>query len=245
MIHSQSSATATRPPRWTRRTTKARLHRLTPAIIATFAVRPRRPCRTALRSPLTSRRPRNRQFRHPLIIPGAMQLSASPVLREPPQYCLTSLQRSAQLVFSVIAILEFPMFKNSWPLVMFAVTLAASTARAHEIVANRFFPATLAIDDPGVTDELALPTVSMSKTGDPSFKQLDISAEYAKCITEDLAVSVAPSWSRLYAPDDEWRTRFPECGDAVEVPTNKNAEHEFVMSARLEIEWGGSGAQGV
>lgn len=52
-----------------------------------------------------------------------------------------------------------------------------------------FFPATLAIDDPGVTDELALPTISMSKTGDdPSFKQLDVSAEFAKRITEDFAI---------------------------------------------------------
>jgi hypothetical protein len=78
------------------------------------------------------------------------------------------------------------MFKNSWPLAMLAVTL---NARAHEIVGNRFFPATLAIDDPGVTDELALPTISMSKTGDdPSFKQLDVSAEFAKRITEDFAI---------------------------------------------------------
>ncbi|MGA7252745.1 MAG: hypothetical protein WCC54_10280 [Pseudolabrys sp.] len=52
------------------------------------------------------------------------------------------------------------MFKNSWPLAMFAAVLAApaTAALAHEIVGNRFFPATLAIDDPGVTDELALPT---------------------------------------------------------------------------------------
>jgi hypothetical protein len=41
----------------------------------------------------------------------------------------------------------------------------------------------------GVTDELALPTISMSKTGDdPSFKQLDVSAEFAKRITEDFAI---------------------------------------------------------
>ncbi|MFZ0259937.1 MAG: hypothetical protein WAL36_08185 [Pseudolabrys sp.] len=95
------------------------------------------------------------------------------------------------------------MFKNSWPLAMFAAVLAApaTAALAHEIVGNRFFPATLAIDDPGVTDELALPTISMSKTGDdPSFKQLDVSAEFAKRITEDFAISIAPTWSRLYAP---------------------------------------------
>ncbi|MGB8120080.1 MAG: hypothetical protein WA706_00925 [Pseudolabrys sp.] len=44
---------------------------------------------------------------------------------------------------------------------MFAAVLAApaTAALAHEIVGNRFFPATLAIDDPGVTDELALPTI--------------------------------------------------------------------------------------
>jgi len=141
------------------------------------------------------------------------------------------------------------MFKNSWPLVMFAVTLAASAARAHEIVGNRFFPATLAIDDPGVTDELALPTVSMSKTGDiPSFKQLDISAEYAKRITEDFAVSIAPTWSRLYAPGGltmNGARGFQNVETLFKYRLYKNAEHEFVLSAGLEIEWGGSGAQGV
>jgi hypothetical protein len=132
---------------------------------------------------------------------------------------------------------------------MFAVTLAASAARAHEIVGNRFFPATLAIDDPGVTDELALPTVSMSKTGDiPSFKQLDISAEYAKRITEDFAVSIAPTWSRLYAPGGltmNGARGFQNVETLFKYRLYKNAEHEFVLSAGLEIEWGGSGAQGV
>ena len=143
------------------------------------------------------------------------------------------------------------MFKNSWPLAMLAVTLAAFTtnAHAHEIVGNRLFPATLAIDDPGVTDELALPTISMSKTGDdPSFKQLDISAEFAKRITEDFAVSVAPTWSRLYAPGGltmNGARGFQNLETLFKYRLVKNAEHEFVMSVGLEIEWGGSGAQGV
>ena len=41
-----------------------------------------------------------------------------------------------------------------------------SESAAHEIVGNRFFPATLGIDDPGVNDELSLPTVDSFKTGD-------------------------------------------------------------------------------
>ncbi|MGA8593100.1 MAG: hypothetical protein WB803_27985, partial [Pseudolabrys sp.] len=46
-----------------------------------------------------------------------------------------------------------------------ALLTTVSNARAHEIVGNRFFPATLTIDDPGVNDELAFPTISMFKTG--------------------------------------------------------------------------------
>ena len=47
-----------------------------------------------------------------------------------------------------------------------AAALVAQPARSHEIVGNRMFPATLAIDDPGVADELSLPTIAVSKTGD-------------------------------------------------------------------------------
>src|SRR5476649_603241 len=78
---------------------------------------------------------------------------------------------------------------------------------AHEIVGNRFFPATLGIDDPGVNDELSIPTVAVFKTGDdPSFKQRDISAEFSKRITEAFAVSFAPTYSHLSPPGGPTRS---------------------------------------
>ena len=141
------------------------------------------------------------------------------------------------------------MFKTSWPLAVLAAVAASTAARAHEIVGNRFFPATLAIDDPGVNDEMALPTISISKTGDdPSFKQLNVSGEFAKRITEDFAISVSPTWSRLYAPGGpamNGARGFQNLETLFKYRLFKNAEHEFVISAGLEIEWGGSGAQGV
>jgi hypothetical protein len=128
-----------------------------------------------------------------------------------------------------------------------AAALASVSASGHEIVGNRFFPATLAIDDPGVNDEMALPTISMSKTGDdPSFKQLDVSGEFAKRITEDFGVSFAPTWSRLYAPGGPAMTGaqgFQNLETTFKYRVLKNAEHEFIMSVGLSIEWGGSGAQ--
>ena len=143
------------------------------------------------------------------------------------------------------------MFRNPWPIAVLAAGIVALTSftHAHEIVGNRFFPATLAIDDPGVNDEVALPTISMSKTGDdPSFKQLDISGEFAKRITENFAISVAPTWSRLYAPGGPAMTGargFQNLETLFKYRVFKNDEHEFVLSAGLEIEWGGSGARGV
>src|SRR3982751_6937665 len=82
-----------------------------------------------------------------------------------------------------------------------AALLPLTPALAHEIVGNRFFPATLGIDDPGVSDELSIPTVAVFKTGDdPSFKQRDISGEFSKRITEAFGVSFGVTHSRLGAP---------------------------------------------
>jgi hypothetical protein len=69
---------------------------------------------------------------------------------------------------------------------------------AHEIVGNRFFPATLSIDDPGVNDELSLPTFDSFKTGDaPPVRQRDISGEFSRRITEDFAISFGSTYTFL------------------------------------------------
>lgn len=120
---------------------------------------------------------------------------------------------------------------------------------AHEIVGNRFFPATLGIDDPGVNDELSLPTVSSFKTGDdPSFRQRDFSAEFSKRITEAFVISVGTTYSRLSAPGGPTgfgADGFQNLDTTFKYRLYKNPEHEFVMSLGLSIEWGGTGARRV
>jgi len=130
-----------------------------------------------------------------------------------------------------------------------AMSAAIGAASAHEIVGNRMFPATLTIDDPGVADELALPTVSVTKTGDdPSVRQTDVSFEYAKRITEDFGVSFGTAWTHLGAPGGPTGTGasgFQNIEGALKYRLYKNPAHEFVLSAGLEIEFGASGAAGV
>src|ERR1700704_1922887 len=96
--------------------------------------------------------------------------------------------------------------------VALGVIMSASAASAHCFVGGRFFPATLGVDDPCVADELSLPTVSGFKTGDdPPARQLDVSVEYSKRITESFGVSIASTWTHLRPPG--MRQRLPECGN--------------------------------
>jgi hypothetical protein len=119
---------------------------------------------------------------------------------------------------------------------------------AHEIVGNRFFPATLSIDDPGVNDELALPTVDNFNTGDnPPVRQRDVSGEFAKRITEDFAISLGTTYTFL-GPIDRTAAGangFQNLETLFKYRVFKNAEHEFVLSAGLSIEWGGTGSSAV
>jgi hypothetical protein len=124
-----------------------------------------------------------------------------------------------------------------------------SGSGAHEIVGNRFFPATLGIDDPGVNDELSLPTVANFKTGDdPSFRQRDISAEFSKRITEAFAVSFGSTFSSFRPPGGPTgmgTSGFQNLETTFKYRVFKDPEHEFVMSVGLSVEWGGTGAQSV
>ena len=75
-----------------------------------------------------------------------------------------------------------------------AVLIGVGPALAHTIVGNRVFPATLTIDDPGVNDELALPSfgymAASNYDGTPGPISYTLGWEYAKTITADLGISV-------------------------------------------------------
>jgi len=134
---------------------------------------------------------------------------------------------------------------------LLAVLAAASVltprdALAHCFVGGRFFPATLNIDDPCVADELSLPTVSSFKTGDdPPARQLDVSTEFSKRITEQFGVSIGSTWTHLRPPGGPNASGFQNLETSFKYQFLTVPEQEFVMSASLDIEWGNTGAVGV
>jgi hypothetical protein len=130
-------------------------------------------------------------------------------------------------------------------LAAFAIALVSlNQSPAHEIVGNRFFPATIGIDDPGVNDELSLPTVDSFKTGDdPPVRQRDVSGEISKRITEDFAIILGSTYTFLSPTDPTapGANGFQNLETTFKYRLFKSPEHEFVLSAGLTIEWGGSG----
>lgn len=70
----------------------------------------------------------------------------------------------------------------------------ASPALAHAVCGNRVFPATLIMDDPGVSDELSLPTITYlpipAVDGNPGGRSVDYGFEFDKTITEDLGIAI-------------------------------------------------------
>src|SRR5689334_8448285 len=119
-------------------------------------------------------------------------------------------------------------------------------AAAHCFVGARFLPATLNVDDPCVADELSLPTISHFKNGDdPSARQTDVSGELSKRITDTFGVSIGSTWTNLHPPGGPNASGFQNIEASFKWQFLTVPEHEFVMSAALNVEWGGTGSQSI
>jgi hypothetical protein len=123
-----------------------------------------------------------------------------------------------------------------------ALLCGASSAAAHAIVGDRFFPATLATDDPGVADELSLPTIAAFKTGDdPAARQLDLSGEWSKRITDRFAISFGETWTRTRTSGAS-DSGFQNLETTLKYRMLKDDAHEAIAALGLSYEWAGTGA---
>ncbi len=122
----------------------------------------------------------------------------------------------------------------------------AAQANAHCVVGARFFPATLTIDDPCVADELALPTIASFKNGDdPSTRELDISAEFSKRITDKFGISIGTDWTQLSPAGASRVNGFQNLEASFQYQFLTEASRELVMSGALVVEFGHTGSASV
>jgi hypothetical protein len=123
---------------------------------------------------------------------------------------------------------------------------AISRTYGHGFAGPRFFPATLATDDPFVADELSLPTVSTIRTlEDGGTRETEISAEISKRITPEFAIEIGDGFTVLNPREASATNGFGNLGVGGKYQLLKNGAHEAIISLGLEVEIGGTGSRSV
>jgi len=126
--------------------------------------------------------------------------------------------------------------------------LAASctSAQAHGIAGNRFFPGTLTFDDPAVADEAVVPDYSRFKHPAEGGNVTDdrINWSFVRLLTPTVAVGIDSGWIHR-SWDALQRSGFDTTNIGIKAEVFRNNEHEALVSAGLAWGIGRSGAQGV
>lgn len=133
-----------------------------------------------------------------------------------------------------------------FPAFVFAcLCTSAVPAAAHGVVGARFFPATLTTDDPFAADELSLPTVSVFRhleDGAP-VTESEYSTEYSKTLWRGFAISFEDAVVHVSAPGEGSETGFANLAVTPALEIVRSDEHEFIASASLTWEIGGTGSK--
>lgn len=123
---------------------------------------------------------------------------------------------------------------------------ATSRAYAHGFAGARFFPATLSTDDPFVSDELSLPTVSTIRTPENGgTRETDISVDISKRITPEFAIGIGDSFTAVNPQQGPAVNGFGNLELSGKYQLLKNGVHEAIISIGLGVEVGGTGGRSV
>ena len=127
-----------------------------------------------------------------------------------------------------------------------ALLFCATAAKAHGILGDRFFPPTIATDDPFAVDEFAFPTVSWLKNaGAPSNHEIDAGFEFDKEIFPRFAMGVSDTfiWQKPHAAPSIYG--WDNLTLTAKYELWENAEREAIFSIGLESDLGGTGSRAI
>lgn len=122
------------------------------------------------------------------------------------------------------------------PLLFFA----ASQAWAHGFAGKRFFPATLAVDDPFVSDELTLLTNHIREPGQVTN---EFSVAYSKRITPNFGLELGETYQHLKPNEGGSKNGFANLDVGAKYQFFTSDIHEAILSVGLDAELGGTGSR--
>ncbi|HYM18825.1 MAG TPA: hypothetical protein VEU06_09700 [Micropepsaceae bacterium] len=120
--------------------------------------------------------------------------------------------------------------------------LPLNEAIAHGFAGARFFPATLASDDPFVADEFSLPTAAFFKDSD-DVRTESYSVDLAKRITRDFGIELGESYVSSHVPGGPTASGFDNLSFGAKYQIAIDPVHEAIFAVGVDADIGGTGAK--
>ena len=124
---------------------------------------------------------------------------------------------------------------------------AAVPAAGHGFAGKRFFPATLATEDPFVADELSLPTITHQRFGagdeGGGSRETDFSIDMSKRITERLGFGIGGTYKRVTPDAGERQSGFDNFAANLKYQLYTDAPSETILSVGVDWDIGGTGTR--
>ena len=115
-------------------------------------------------------------------------------------------------------------------------------AWAHGFAGPRFFPATIATDDPFVADELALPTIAGFKD-EEGVQTTSYSGDFAKRITSNFGLEFGGTYLQMRPSGGPKAEGFDNFSVGAKYQLLVDPMSEAILAVGLDVDLGGSGAK--
>ncbi len=132
------------------------------------------------------------------------------------------------------------IFHRGILLLMSLLFFVASQAWAHGFAGNRFFPATLAVEDPFVSDELTLLT---NHIREPDQVTNEFSVAYSKRITPNFGLELGETYQHLKPNEGGSKNGFGNLEVGAKYQFFISEVHEAILSVGLDAELGRTGSR--
>jgi hypothetical protein len=141
------------------------------------------------------------------------------------------------------------LMKLAYALVaLFAVLSMPVLVGAQGLLGQRFFPTTLVIEDPSVSDEISFLIRHIKEPGggeDSPTLVSELSSRYAKRVTSTMAITLEGTFRRLNPDEGTTENGFGNLGLGAKYELFSSARYEAVASLTLDVELGGTGKRDV
>ena len=141
--------------------------------------------------------------------------------------------------------LHFPKSATQVAASLISLVAVPLPAFSHGFAGNRFFPATLATDDPFVANELSLPTFEAIRQPDGPTKTFDLSTDVALKLTQNFGIEIGDGYQFQKAVGSNLHTGFHNLDVGAKYQFLVSPEHEAILSLGVTAEIGGTGSRAI